>query len=100
MKTGADFEQAAHAPPVTNLAGGRRCDSGQDFQKSALAGAVPAHDTDHFALRNFQIDATERPEMIRGCCSIIGWRGLNSGFWRGRIAAPNFPEPAAGLLAK
>ena len=52
VKTGAHFEQAAHAAMDFRAADGRLRDAGENLQQSGLAGAVAADQADDFASRN------------------------------------------------
>ena len=54
----------ATRPRKSDAAAGRFCDSAQDLQKRALAGAVSAYDAENFALLHLEADILERPELL------------------------------------
>src|SRR5262249_32845938 len=64
METGSDFEQtrdtaAQEHPPLRRLR-----DPAEDLQQGALAGAVAADDTEHFAPLDLETHIVERPEYL------------------------------------
>ena len=84
VKTGADLEQARHAPAQGDLAGRRRGDPRQDLQQRRFAGAVAADDADDLARaerRTTRLGAPRTPSS-RSCS------GSTPGRARGATGAP------------
>src|SRR5262249_32495603 len=64
VEAGADFQQAADAARDLDLALGRLGDAGEDLEQRALAGAVAADDTDHFATVHLEAYVLQGPEGV------------------------------------
>ena len=62
MKAGAHFKERADAAMNLRPAGGGASDSGEDFEKSGLTGAVAADEAKHFAFFHFQGNIFQGPE--------------------------------------
>src|SRR5438094_7302021 len=64
VEAGADFEQTADAAGDLDLALGRLGDTREDLEQRALAGAVAADDTDHFAAVHVEAHVLQGPEGV------------------------------------
>lgn len=64
MEACADLEKAADPAIEADLAFCGGGDAGEDFEKGALAGPIPADDTYDLAAVHVEVDVLERPEGI------------------------------------
>src|SRR5439155_18464283 len=65
VKSSANLEQAAQASAKRDAAFGRIGNLGNNFQQGTLAGAIAAENPDNVALRNFEANIVESPELPR-----------------------------------
>src|SRR5437868_5514263 len=64
MKTNADFKKTGDSPSDSNASLGWIGDPAEDFQKSRLARAVAADDSDDLSSFDLEIDVAQGPKLL------------------------------------